>query len=312
MDYAKWELSQTGSGRVRTVAYTDPSEFGAAPDGTSNCHITLPQPNSSNNGGTLYWVHPNYTGPKITTTVASLGLPPAALAALSQKIKTARIRMGHDQSLVYAPEDYTGWFLIILGIGLLVAAGVLFYFSLGDPLVAIWIAKLGIATVFAGVVVLGADSLFGTQQLGGTTTTANGSTCNTYSSLLGGCSVVCISPTGTTTTTDCTPGGGGLGGLAGDVEDVGIAIALIAAAGIGTYVAYKYVTRPKGTSGSASVSSSVRRVGSTAKKYAGKAYHGAKHAARSAYAGLRGKPATNPQFIVAKNGKTYLVSRRQK
>jgi hypothetical protein len=102
-----------------------------------------------------------------------------------------------------------------------------------------------------------------------------------------------------------------------EIVEVVEVVAIAGVALLGSYAVYRYVSG-RSSRVPSSGSGTVHKAGVAAQKYASKAYHGAKkvgaagiRAAKSAYASVR-KPATNPQFIVAKNGKTYLVSRRQK
>ncbi len=138
-----------------------------------------------------------------------------------------------------------GLVLLILGVAAIIAAGGLialdFFFpefGIADYTLIAPLLYFGFGALSLGAIVYTANALFQPQPIG-QTTGADGTKCSTYSSPFGGCFSVCVHPDGTGSTTSC---GGGLGGF---LVDLGIGIAVIGAAGLGTYATYRYLkSRP--------------------------------------------------------------------
>jgi len=240
LEYAQGLLQiQTKSDLLNLTAYLDSTEF---THGTNNGAFLFHDYSTN----TLVLYHPLYTGSEQSGIISRANLSPAAGANLVSFLN-AHAPDGHpyaDYNQANAALD-SGLTLLIVG-GLLVATSiVLAYFN--AP-VAIWVLRVGLAAIVAGIVVEAAggiagsiNSVFNPQLIDSTSN--GGTTCKTYSSAVGGCVIYCIHADGSTSTTSC---GGGPSSLGLGLVWIAVGIAAIVAVGVGGYVLYRYVSnRPR-------------------------------------------------------------------
>jgi hypothetical protein len=139
----------------------------------------------------------------------------------------------------------TGLFLIIFGVACIAAGAISFVLQGGPSPSSVWLFRIGIISIIAGVAIEVATALenglesYFEPSLTNSLKTPNGTVCNTYESGASGCVVICVTPDGTPSSTSCG------GGSENFLTDLGIGIAVVAAASIGGYAAYKIVKSHK-------------------------------------------------------------------
>jgi len=199
--------------------------------------------NADSTSKTITIYHGPYVGPQQSGTISSLQLPPEAINRLVDAINT---NAGYP---VTSPEDFAGWALIAIGIGLIAAGIVLTAFTVagGTPLI-----YLGVTAIVAGIGLMALNA-----YSAAVTPVTENKICNTtntaccydvVSPATGSSNHVCVTCPSSTSTgctssnTTTTPGPGAPGNVL-----VGIAwgLAGIAVVGLGSYAAYKYIrSRP--------------------------------------------------------------------
>jgi hypothetical protein len=215
----------------------------------------------------LYFAHANYIGPQQTGTLGSLRLPAEAFSRLG-----------------ISPDAADDWELVIIGVALIVVGLATIETGAGTAAIV-----MGTVAVLAGVTValLGAYGAIFTPALVSSNCSANSVSCCNEFSQPGGVTTTCIQcdpgQTNCTANTSVTSTGD-IGTL---LESIGIGIAVIGIAAVGSYAAYKIVKgrgnaprqpRPAGPSYGERAGAAVRSAGS----YAGQQ-------ARGFYATLRGQ-----------------------
>ena len=245
LQYAQTLLEAQSDADLRSLTvYLHPDEF--RPGTNSGAFLWTDYTNRQ-----LVFYHPLYAGSNQTATLSSAHLSPAGAANLAHDL-AMKAPLGHEwasQPLAAAALD-AGLTLIILGAAEIAAGILLNYFAPGvGSVLGIGLIKVGIATLVLGAVVEAAGAIAGDinsifkPEVIASQRSPDGTTCNTYSSAVGGCVVVCLHPDGTTTSAPC---GGGPSALGAGLLWTAVGLAGVLAVVIGGYVAYRYVSgRPR-------------------------------------------------------------------
>ncbi|MGI0066856.1 MAG: hypothetical protein ACREB9_00290 [Thermoplasmata archaeon] len=225
IEYVSAVLGATSSAQLNNTTYTLDNSEGVwdASQANGSGLIVVKDPSTM----TIYFVHANYVGERQSSTLEDLALPSNAFAYAALAIPAAA-----------APA----WEIILAGAATIAAAVALVVVS-GGVLAP---AAIVIGATIMGVI--GAATIAAGIYYGEITPTVVGNTCNSTST---SCCITTTSPGGgNQLCTDCTSGAcvatssqyrAPSEGLGATLTAIGVGVAVIAAAGVGGYAAYKYV-----------------------------------------------------------------------
>ena len=228
LEYASVIVSATSTDQLKAPYTLDNSavEWDAA---LAQGRTFMAWPDTSSK--TLYVGHAAYVGAQQSGTFADLGLPQSAYDML------ARALPGYDAN----PESYSGWALIIGGAAL-IAVGVATFFVPGLSEVSV---AAGVFLLTAGVAAIALAATFAalTPTIVNKTCNSAGTSCcvdwtTEFGTGVGSTCTNCPSTQNCTakTTPPPTPSP-----FSNPLVGWGVGIAVIGAAAVGTYAAYKYV-----------------------------------------------------------------------
>jgi hypothetical protein len=264
IEYVSWVIGSTAKVLNSTPATVDNSQNQWDPDQVNGNSVVAYKDPSTN---VLWFCHVNYLGPPISGSLADLELSDEALAQLG-------IEAGDD----------TSWELYLVGAALV---GVVVAALLIPPLAPLLIYAGAILGTGLGIIILGAIYATFTPQVVNTTCNSGSTACCLATTSLFGQVNTCFDcSSGTCNSTTTTAGG-----IGGTLISIGIGLAVVGGALVGTYAAYRHFSgRPHAprTPRPTNSPTAGERAGSAARSAASSAYQ----QARGFYQALRTPPPT--------------------